>query len=123
MLDGILEITKEKDILTVYAKNLFGNYKNLEIVTLTNKNKIIQSKLILSENKIKVFIFDLDQIEFISLKIPVKEESVQSELEIVLNNGKKIYLNSNIDTDTHLKERYSNYIKEIARYLTVKEHL
>ncbi len=123
MLGGILEVTKEKDILTVYAKNLFSNYKKLEIFVLTNKHKIIWSKLIFNESKINLFIYDLDQIEFISLKSPVKEENIQSELEIVFSNGKYIYLNSNTDTDMHLKERYSNYIKEIARYLAQKEHL
>lgn len=123
MLCGILELIKEKDILTVYVKNLFKNYKELEIFTLTNRHKIILSKLIYSENKIEMFIYDLDNIELIELILPIKEERSQAELKIMFNNGKQVYLNSDTDTNLHWKERYSNYIKEIAKLLTYKEHL
>lgn len=123
MLCGILELIKEKDILTVYAKNLFKNYKELEIFTLTNRHKIILSKLIYNENKIEMFTYDVDNIELIELILPIKEERIQAELKIVFNNGKQVYLNSDTDTNLHWKERYSNYIKEIAKLLIHKEHL
>lgn len=105
----------EEDFVLTYAKNLFIDHKNLEIIILSKNNKIVISK-VNDSSTVEINVLDLKNVEYFSITVPNNHE-YHMGLDIKFKNGTTISLNSSTDTNEYWDDKFAEVIRDFIRHL------
>jgi len=121
VLDTVRDLLETDDNVKIfYPKNLFVDYKSLEIFMLTKSDKIILSRYNWKDEYVEIEAYRAIDIQCISIKIKPCEPNAK-KLTIKFKNGNEINFDSIKDANETWQEQYSTSIENISKFLMLRE--